>query len=319
MFPFATGKSTAAATTPAESAALLARAPHLREAVDQAMLALVKSLQKMAGAPTAVEGALAGLALREMGEVIAMQTPAWVAGLVRCTDLEAPLVVTVDPLLVHGIVDLLCGGAGRELAPAMPRDATVIDQQFVQIVVALLCGAMDEHWGAYGFGRASGAKLETLTLDVFGPRIGEVGCVDIKISLFGLAGLLRLVLPPEALARFAGGDATFAMQDRTPDVAWSALFHRELGQAPVTLDAYLEAREIDLASLATLQPGQIIALAPDARAQARLVAQGRVLFDGELGQIGDERFSVRIDRIVSDLARLAGTAPTPKSSEPFRL
>lgn len=313
MFPFAaSAKSHTFAETGAADSVLLACAPKLKEAAERISASLVKGLQKMASKPGVIDGKVRELALREMREVVGAHSPSGIACLINCPTVPCTLLATIDAMMVHGLVDLLCGGSGTELPPTSLRDVTPIDQQFAQIVFTLLAGTIEVDWSDAGFGAAGATKIERIAVDVLGLGVREIGCIDLAIGIAGVEGLLRLVLPLTALDRFAGGgEAPLGTDAADSDGVWSSLLHQKLGQAPVQLDAYLDAMGIELGALAALRVGQILALPAAASTRASLVAQGQLLFKGEIGQ-ADDRYTLRIDDVISDV--WAPTPVTPPSS-----
>ena len=206
------------------------------------------------------------------------------------------MVATLDATLIHGLVELLCGGEGAE-PPVAGRPATAIDRQFAQILFGLLASAIQTEWASFGFGTPKVARVEAgLAADVFGPRPSDIGVVDLTLGVFGLRGTLRLALPPDALARFRDAGQEDALPVVASDPLWSNRLREQVGQAPVELAAYLEAKPLTLSALSELRVGQILAMPADARTRAALVGDGRPLYRGEVGQ-ADGRYSLRIDEV----------------------
>ncbi len=300
MFPFTTlarGKQGLVRGATASRAAGLDGAPALRDAVERVLARLVKGLQAMAGATTAIEGAVAGFASESAAAVVASHRPEGAAALLECPVLGCPMVVALDATLIHTLVELLCGGNGVE-APATDRPASAIDRQFAQILFNLTASAIQVEWASFGFGPVKTARVEAgLAADVFGPRRAGIGVVDLTIGVFGLHGTLRLALPPEALERIRDASGEVGPAPATADPAWFDLLRREVGQAPVELAAYLDAKPLTLGALSELKVGQILAMPADARTRAALVGDGRTLYRGEIGQ-ADGRYSLRVDETI---------------------
>jgi flagellar motor switch protein FliM len=309
MFPFSVARSTPAESTakPADMGSLYARAPKLRECGEIAVASIVKGLQTMAGPTTTIEGMLAGLISATTRDVVGAHRADSVVGTIVMKDLASMILVTLDGTLVHAVVELLCGGSGTETQPAEPRAATPIDQQFAQIIFTLAAAAVQIEWADLGFGSATAAKMDgMLTADMFGPRVDEVGVIDMTVGIFGLHGTLRLVLPPALLDRFSG-EALAYPQATGVDPNWTSHLHQEIGRAEVALAAYLDAKDIPLGALAGLKVGQILPLPVDARSRATLVSDGAVLYRGEIGR-DDTHYSLRIDELVSQPENTARTA-----------
>ena len=312
MFPFAAARSVPRSTPPksADSAALVERSPGLRDGAERALASIVKSLQTMAGQSTTVDGMIAGVAATPMRDLVISHRPEAVAATITCAGLSCTLLVTLDPTLVHGIVELLAGGNGSEPLPAVPRPVTSIDQQYAQMVVTLAAAAIEAEWAANGFGTSRAQRLDGgMSADICGPRISQVGVMTMTLGMFGWHGTLSLVLPPVALDAFRHVDAPAPEVVSARDPAWNAQLQRELGRAPVKVEAYLDAQELSLGAIAQLQPGQLLMLPTSARSRASLVCDGRTLYRGELGQ-DEERFSLRIDEIVSESARASSADQT---------
>lgn len=300
MFPFSVSRYTP--TDPAPKGPDpdddYARAPQLRDRGELIVAAIVKNLQAMAGAVTKIEGVVANFSCEQPREVIENSPADSVIGTILLED-GAMVLVGLDGTLVHALVELLCGGKGIEPQPKDPRPSTPIDEQFAQIVFALAATAMQSECGDLGFASAQAARIDgILTPDVFGARVYEVGVLNVTISIFGLHGTLRFILPPAALDRFEGGGVSFGAESG-PDPRWTEELKRELYNAPVSVSAFLEAKELPLGSLAGLKVGQVLQLPQDARFRALLVSEGSVLGRGEIGR-EENKYSLRVDEFVSE-------------------
>ncbi len=314
MFPFSVARHSIAEPTakPTEGGSLFSRAPKLRESGELAVSSIVKGLQTMAGPSTTIEGMLAGFSLANARDVVATNRVDSVVGSIIVKDLSCMILITLDGTLVHAIVELLCGGNGAERQATEPRPVTPIDQQFAQIVFSQAAAAVQTEWAELGFASARAAKVEgVLTADIFGPRIDEVGVVDITIGIFGLHGTLRLIMPPVVLDRF-GEDSLGAGASTSSDPLWTVQLQKEIGRASVAISAYLDAKDIPLGALAGLKIGQILSLPTDARLRASLVSDGTVLYRGEIGR-DETHYSVRIDELVSEPATIARMAAAHRS------
>lgn len=305
MFPFAAASSRPAPPRPAHEAASFEGAAALREAGERVLVALVKGLQAMAGQVTLIEGALTHLRTVPVRDHLATCRPECVAAAVSCAVPACSMLAVLDATLVHALVELLAGGTGAEPLPSVPRPATGIDGQYAGLLVALAASAIETEWAAAGFASVRATRLEgAVPADLLGTRFGHVGVLTFELAIFGLRGTATLALPPAALDPFAR--LAVAVEDDlsavAPDPAWNAVLRRELGRAFVRVDALLEASALSLGAVASLKPGQLIAVAPAARSCVALVSDGRTIFRGELGQTDDERYCLRVDDIVADAA-----------------
>lgn len=301
MFPFALASAASDRASTQGGDGLVALAPALRDASERLVAALVKNLQTMAGTATTIEGLTTGFASATPRDLVAAHHPGCVAALLECTAPACTIVATLDAMLVHTMVELLCGGNGAEPPPPPTRAATAIDQQFANTLVGLAGAAIQREWEDYGFGKVRATRIEgALPADACGPRVTTIGLVSIAIGAFGLSGTLRLALPPAALDAFGSAEAEPSSAPASvQDPLWGALLRREIGRAPIKLQAYLDGCDLALGAIADLEVGQILSLPAETRRRATLVCDGRVLYRGEVGQ-DDDRFSLRIDEIVAE-------------------
>ena len=309
MFPFAQTGNGAAPRAPSPSngsgsAGLGQNAPGLRRGAERVLAALVKSLQTMAGQTTIVEGLVAGITVEPMRDIVASHRAEHVAATIVCDGLRCTLLALLDATLVHVIVELLAGGSGAEPLPDVPRVATPIDGQYAHTVVTLAALAIETEWAANGFGQTRATRLEgNATVDVCGARVQQGGVMSLSIGLFGLRGTLRLVLPPAALDAFRDDVGEPEPEPvLASDPAWSERFKRELGRAPVMVEAFLNIQDLSLGAIASLRPGQVLQIPPGDRCRASLVCDGRIIYRGELGQ-EEDRFALRLEEVVEHPAR----------------
>ena len=302
MFPFASaeGRTTSSRGRNGGTQEVLDRAPALRDAVERVIVKMVKNLQTMAGATTTIEGMLAGLVMEQAKDVIASHGPDAAAVMLESSSLSAPLLMMLDATLIHAMVELLCGGNGAEPMPSMARAATPIDIQFSQILFTIATSAINAEWAEFGFKGLRATKIDGgLPSDCLGPRGAEVAMVKMTIGAFSTHGAMRLILPVAVLDQFRRDSEHDESGTASADPAWSGLLQKEIEQASVSLDAYLDAKGLTLSTLANLQVGQILALPPEAREKVSLVSDNRILFRGELGH-ADDLYSLRISEIVVD-------------------
>lgn len=310
MFPLASASPQAATRRSArpDEAGGFDAAPLLKPAAERLLAALVKSLGTMAGPVTTVEGALVGFRTVALRDHLASQRPGSVAAALECGGLGCTMLATLDPALVHTLVELLCGGDGSECRPDEMRPATGLDAQYAHIVATLAAGAVAAEWKEQGFSAVKPLKIEgTPPADICGAATREVGIATLAVTVFGLRGLFALALPPAALQAFAG-EATAQAEPASLDPAWSSLLRQEVGRAAVTVEVLLDALPLSLRQLSELKPGQVLALPAEARTRAALVCDGRTLYRGELGQ-DDDRYSLRIDEIAP-----FRTSPAPSAA-----
>ena len=267
----------------------------------------------MAGATTIVEGTIAGIAAMPLRDILATQAAGAVAATMTSAGLGCTVLATLDPVLVHAIVELLAGGNGAEAPPTVPRAATSIDQQYAHIVVTLAASAIESEWAGNGFGAMRAARLDgTIPVDICGPKVHQVGAISVAVGLFGLRGTMTIALPPAAIDTFAKSDRAVSDVETAADPTWSTGFQRELGRAPVRVEAYLEAHELSLGAIAQLRAGQVLTIPSAERARVSLTCDGRTLCRGELGQ-DEDHYSLRIDELVADALPTSTSEPRARN------
>lgn len=267
--------------------------PLLEGDAERLLGALLKSLGVMAGATTTVEGALVGYRSVALRDHLATQRPGSVAATLVCAVPDCTALVTMDPALVHAIVELLCGGDGRECRPDEMRPATALDAQYAATVAALVAAAVAAEWQGRGFVGAKAAMIAgPPAVTVCGAATRTVGVLTLALAIFGLRGLLTLALPPAALDLFKDDGAAATPAQAGP--AWATQLRAGVTRTTVTVDVLLDALPLSLHQLSQLKPGQILVLPADAGKRASLNCDGRTLYRGEIGQ-EDNRYSLRID------------------------
>lgn len=284
-------------------------APLLEGDAERLLAALLKSLGAMAGTTTTVEGALVGFRTVALRDHLATQRPGAVTFTLDCAAPACTALVTMDPALVHAVVELLCGGDGRECRPEEMRAATALDAQYAGTVVTLAAAAVASEWKERGFAGVKATRIEgTPSATVCGTATRTVGALTLAVAIFGLRGLLTLALPPAALDLFKDESVGSAPDPSQAGPVWATQLRAGVTRTTVKIDVLLDALPLSLHQLSQLRPGQILVLPPDAGKRASLDCDGRTLYRGEIGQ-EQNRYSIRID----EPAAAAGAA------QPFRL
>lgn len=297
MFPLAS--ATASTRLPSRGFASdeLERRPALKASAERITSAIVKGLSAMAGVTTTVEGTVFEFNTLALRDLLAMQRPGSVASAIECSGVTCTVLATLDATLVHGVVELFCGGSGAECCADELRSATLIDGQYAHIISTLAAAAFAADWKTFGVTAAKPLRIEGAPApDICGVNISTVGLLTLTLTLFGQRGKLSLALPPAILALFEG-EVSDAAAAPVVDAAWSLRLRREVQRAPIAIDVLLEAMPLSLRQISELAVGQVLALPLEAKARAVIVCEGRTLYRGEIGQ-EDDRYSIRVDEIV---------------------
>jgi len=119
-------------------------------------------------------------------------------------------------------------------------------------------------------------------------------CLSFEITMPETRGTLNLAVPAvvsNALLRKITADWSYQKPRALP--AARAQLKTVLLDCPFSLELRLAECEVPLASLASLEPGTLLALPRRADATAVILAEGRPLFQGNIVRMGDRR-AVRV-------------------------
>ena len=172
----------------------------------------------------------------------------------------------------------------RELSPTEIEVATMICQELATSV---------NGWGARALNInfpvptvVTGAKLKSKVL-----RDGPAVRLEFKVASGPSAGTVHLLMPQRVLMQRTGSAEAAEASGAGPD--WGARFSEEVMRSTVDLRATMTLATMTLGELASLQPGQVIEIAPPAQSQARLSARQKTLFVCEFGKLG-QHYTVRV-------------------------
>lgn len=129
----------------------------------------------------------------------------------------------------------------------------------------------------------AGKELEKRVL-----RDGPAVTMVFRIVQPGGSGRISITMPQRVLLKHRANDG-----EGEAATAWRDRFGEEIMRSSVNLVATLDLDRMTLAELATLMPGQVIAMPKGAQSATRLSARGKPLFQCEFGKLG-QNYTVRV-------------------------
>lgn len=209
--------------------------------------------------------------------------------------MPSALTMRLDPAALSLLVAHFFGG-DPEIPPApLKRPASGIELDVATLAFEIFAQAINGH-GQRALGlRISGLRpmAGQVALKRFILRDGPGVRMDFSIGSGDVSGRLTAWMPQRVLleGRTAPEGAV-----KTPEATeWSQRFSEQVLRSGVTLVATVPLMKMQLGEITELQPGQIIEMGEDVRGKARLSVRGRILFDCDLGKLG-QNYTVRVKR-----------------------
>jgi flagellar motor switch protein FliM len=230
------------------------------------------------------------VSIRVPGTIVVMSfVPYW----------NARIIVRFDRTLLIRALDAMYGGDPKKLRSTPPvRALTPLERSVAtriarglaaELLIALgeveRCGSTEEHLVEPGEQEShAGAKL---------------AYVVASLKLVDLGEQLIVGFPASALERLAEQLVTKDTQEEhVVDLDWTQQFRRNVERSTIELVAKIEGPRLLVSDIAALRPGSLIELNREFFQNVTLVAGGRPVFKGRLGQ-SRGNFTVLLDRPLS--------------------
>lgn len=223
------------------------------------------------------------------------------------------LILQIDPTALSLLVAVFFGG-DPEMPPApLDRPASGFELDVASVAFEIFAQAINGHGP-----RALGLRIAGLqplagpvAMKRFTVRDGPGVRIDFSIGTGDAAGRVSAWMPQRVLLEGRGGPETAAAPPEPTE--WRQRFGEQVLRAGVRLEATVPLMKMPLGAIAGLRPGQVIEMGEDVRGQARLSVRDRILFECELGKLG-QHYTVRVkqgfdarqhvvDRLVADQGR----------------
>ncbi|HUO25923.1 MAG TPA: FliM/FliN family flagellar motor switch protein [Candidatus Aquilonibacter sp.] len=198
---------------------------------------------------------------------------------VQLNPMEELAVIQLDLAIVFPMIDLLLGGPGQPMAE--PRDLTEIEEQIMEIVVAIVCRELQTTWQpvlpvVFNVGQRQ-KQSQIVGLMSPGERVLNL---SFEISLNDVRGLLNLAFPAVVSNALLRKLAAGMVQRRKPSAGQSERLKRRLMECAFTIDLDLCNVALRIGDIVDMQPGQVIRLRHSLNDPMFVAVNGRPVFTG---------------------------------------
>lgn len=256
---------------------------------NEALAAFVSGINGQLASPVAIE--LKSVEVTRFSDIKPDDTSRYAMTIGSARHSADALVMLIDAEAVAVAVSALFGGDPQLPVSPITREFSPTELEVASMVFQEAAAAINEI-GSRGLGvifplppAITGVELKRKVL-----RNGPAARLVFSISFGVSSGTLAIHLPQRVLMQKTGA---MAPESETASPAWSQRFNDEVMRSLVSLEATVPLQRMSLRELAGLKEGQVIALAPNARARARLSARKKTLFECEFGKL-DQHYTVRI-------------------------
>lgn len=178
---------------------------------------------------------------------------------VQLNPMEELAVIQLDLPIVFPMIDLLLGGPGQPMSEA--RDLTEIEEQILEIVVAILCRELQTTWQpvlpvVFHVGQRQ-KQSQIVGLMSQGERVLNL---SFEISLNEAHGLLNLAFPAVVSNALLRKLAAGMVQRRKPSAGQSERLKTRLMDCSFTVDLDLRNVTLRIRDIVDMQVGEVIRL-----------------------------------------------------------
>lgn len=198
---------------------------------------------------------------------------------VQLNPMEELAVIQLDLPIVFPMIDLLLGGTGQPMTE--PRDLTEIEEQILEIVVAILCRELQTTWQpvlpvVFHVGQRQ-KQSQIVGLMSPGERVLNL---SFEISLNEVRGLLNLAFPAVVSNALLRKLAAGMVQRRKPSAGQSERLRGRLMDCAFTIDLDLCNVTLRIRDIVDMQDGQVIRLRHSLNEPMFVAVNGRPVFTG---------------------------------------
>jgi len=215
---------------------------------------------------------------------------------VQLNPMEELAVIQLDLPIVFPMIDLLLGGAGQPMDE--PRDLTEIEEQILEVIVAILCRELQTTWQPvlpviFHVGRRQ-KQSQLIGLMSPGERVLNL---SFEISLNDVRGLLNLAFPAVVSNALLRKLAAGMVQRRKPSAGQSERLKSRLLNCGFTVDLDLRNVTLRIRDVVEMQPGQVVPLRHSLSEPMFVAVNGRPVFTGLPVSCGPVRGGLIQERI----------------------
>ncbi len=255
------------------------------------------------------EISVAGVSMIKFSEYIHSLFVPTSINMIKLKPLRGTALLVFDPRLVYILVDNFFGGYGRYHAKIEGREFTPTEQRVIQMLMEQCFKDMTRAWEP-----VMDVNFEFVSREV-NPQFAnivspsEVIVVSkIQIELDGGGGEIHLAMPYSMLEPIRDQLDAGLSSDRTEDVddRWVRSLHDEVKSAEVELSSILAEKELTVADVVNMKPGDIIPF--DMPDEVTLFAEQIAVFKGKLG-VSNDQMAIQI----------TGQSPRMKEKDIFEI
>jgi len=215
---------------------------------------------------------------------------------VQLNPMEELAVIQLDLQIVFPMIDLLLGGPGQPMGE--PRDLTEIEEQILEVIVAILCRELQGTWQpvlpvVFHVGQRQ-KQSQIIGLMTQGERVLNL---SFEISLNEVRGLLNLAFPAVVSNALLRKLAAGMVQRRKPSAGQSERLKNRLMECDFTVDLVLRNVTLKIRDIVEMQPGQIVRLRHSLNEPMLVSVNERPVFTGLPVSCGALRGGLIQDRI----------------------
>src|SRR5690606_15570664 len=203
------------------------------------------------------------------------------------------LILQLDPMALSLLVAVFFGGDPELPSAPLNRPASGFELDIASVAFEMFALAINGHGP-----RALGLRIGVLqplagpaALKRFTVRDGPGVRIDFSFGTGEAAGRLSAWMPQRVLLEGRGGPEAATAPSEPEE--WRQRFGEQVLRSGARLVATVPLSKMRLGAIAGLQPGQVIEMGEDVRGRARLSVRDRILFECELGKLG-QHYTVRV-------------------------
>ncbi len=189
-------------------------------------------------------------------------------------------VLSLGNELVPIFVDLILGGSGAHGEP-IQRRLTELERSLLHAAFEIICDELSILWNGRPFRLAETRELWTETDPQTRQLLSRQVEIPFAVKCREHPGRLSLILPSTILFP---PQKTLADHDGVDPGEVRERVLERLNEAPVCLEASIEGLTATLATLAALQPGDVLAFDCPSSASIQLLINGSGQFEGRLAE-----------------------------------
>jgi len=232
------------------------------------------------------------------------------AALMRCEEIDAPLVIIIGSGAADFLIEAIFGGAQGDARPAtqpLARPRTNIERRLLGEFAQSLGRALEAGFAQSAVAALAFESLQDVTdLNMLGRR--DMPAVAARVQIATKTGICACtILLPQPLLQ----SLRLELSVQSPigagsiDPRWARQMEDGVSRALVPIIAIMEEFHMTLGDVALLRVGNVIPLRGDGMGQVRLECAGRGMFRGRLGQ-GEGRYCLEIEERIE-----VDEAPSP--------